>query len=140
MSDKRNDRISWQEHSRRRRGSNSPCVACSSLPRLREASGQVPGNRDKRRYLRSGCYECNVSLCNSDNCWYYFRTQNYLVNRSTDRMRFLIGSNFSYQRTAWPQPYISMYLASVSTRWDKRYEFVSCGLKILSCNCLLECF
>jgi hypothetical protein len=75
MSDKRNDRIPWQEHSRRKRGSNSPCVACSSLPRLREALGQVPGNRGKRRYSRSGCYECNVSLCNSDNCWYYFHTQ-----------------------------------------------------------------
>jgi hypothetical protein len=33
-------------------------------------------------------------------------------------MRFLIGSKFSYQRADWSQPYISMYLASVSTRWD----------------------
>lgn len=81
-SDRRNDVVPWQRHLRGSRKVSSPCVACSQVSQIKErtALGRISGNsftrRTRRKYSRMGCIECDVAICNSEDCWYNFHTQN----------------------------------------------------------------
>jgi hypothetical protein len=74
------------------RGKNSPCVACQGhrydeprtrppkatgrgKQRLLQPLGEVSGNRPKqaaRTRSRWGCRQCDVSICQSAKCWYFY--------------------------------------------------------------------
>lgn len=73
-TDTRNDSIPLERHTRVSRKSPSACVACN--PR-RVALGEVSRNpRDSRKKTRSGCKQCGVAICNSEDCWYLYHDQN----------------------------------------------------------------
>ncbi|KAK1623161.1 hypothetical protein BDP81DRAFT_139960 [Colletotrichum phormii] len=62
-----------EQHVRDRRKNPSACVACTQQKR---ALGETTGNsRSHRKKTRSGCLQCGVALCNSDDCWYLFHSQ-----------------------------------------------------------------
>lgn len=83
-------------HERVRRGKNSPCVACQGHrydePRLKAPSSSGRGQRRQQQHLREvsgnsrpraprtrsrwGCRQCDVSLCQSDKCWYFYHKLN----------------------------------------------------------------
>lgn len=88
-----------QAHERVHRGKLSPCLACQGVrydePRLQAPNasgrgqrrqqqqplGQVSGNSHKpprppRRKSRWGCKQCDVALCQSYKCWYFYHRLN----------------------------------------------------------------
>lgn len=66
------------EHTRVNKGSCGPCLACKGLrvgqPRRRQKPLQDrdPNSLTKVPQTRSRCATCNVSLCNSKRCWYFW--------------------------------------------------------------------
>ncbi|KAK2038233.1 hypothetical protein LZ31DRAFT_130908 [Colletotrichum somersetense] len=73
-TDTRDNSIPWRQHTRVSR-KPSACVSCN---KHRIALGEVTRNsqRDRRKKTRYGCQEHGVAICNSDDCWYLYHTQN----------------------------------------------------------------
>jgi hypothetical protein len=66
------------QHIRVRRKSPGRCAACRGVhwhEPTKTAFKEVSGNR-RVPQSRSGCQQCNVPLCNSDRCWYFYHRLN----------------------------------------------------------------
>ena len=73
------------QHKRVRHKSSSPCLACKGITyrqvrtqssqkrQIRPALAPTSGNQ-KVPQSRYRCLECNIALCNSDKCWYFYHS------------------------------------------------------------------
>ena len=69
-----------EQHEFIRRGKKSNCLACQGyrlgeMRRKRRALSVFSGNI-KRSQTVMGCRQCDVAICNSANCWYFYHDIN----------------------------------------------------------------
>jgi hypothetical protein len=67
------------QHKAVQRGKKGPCLACkgyrvgeSRQKRRPRPLGEVAGNRQRAPDSRWGCDVCDVALCTSERCWYFW--------------------------------------------------------------------
>jgi hypothetical protein len=69
-------------HNHVRRGKGSACVPCRGIKagqtrhkqQKRQPLGEVSGNSIKARKTDLGCDVCDVAICTSPNCWYFYHS------------------------------------------------------------------